>query len=304
MTGVDTGNELGEFLRARRGDVSPAEAGVAGGGDRRVRGLRREEVALLAGVSIDYYTRLEQGRERRPSDQVLDALARVLHLDSHAASYLFRLAQPAPRTARVKSPRVIGAALLDFLTETIDAPATLTGPALDVLAANPLARALYGGFAQFDNLARMVFLDPSAPRFYADWDSAARGIVSNLRAGSAPFPDDPHVKAIVGELTVRSPAFVTFWARREVRPRTNEHKHLHHDHVGDLYLRYQAFNVVHAPGQQVFVYTAKPGSPSADGLRLLHRLLPGACDSDDSDGCDIPGQPLATDLNRTDGESI
>lgn len=267
-------NELGEFLRARRGDVDPAAVGFPDGGERRVPGLRREEVALLAGVSVDYYTRLEQGRERHPSDQVLDAVARVLHLDNHAASYLFRLAQPAPHTATVTSPREVDPVLLDFVTDTVDAPATVTGPALDVLAANPLAEALYQGFGRFDNLARMVFLDPAAARFYADWDAAARGVVSNLRAGAAPFRDDPNVRTIVGELTVRSPAFGAYWARREVRPRTNEHKHLRHPDVGELDLRYQAFNVADAPGQQVFVYTAQPGSPSADALRLLHRFIP------------------------------
>ena len=120
-------------------------------------------------------------------------------------------------------------------------------------------------------------------QFYADWDNAARGVVSNLRAGSAPFPDDPHVTAIIGELTVRSPAFGAYWARREVRPRTNEHKHLHHGQVGELDLRYQAFNVADAPGQQIFVYTAAPGSPSADALRLLHRFLPDTTHSDSTD---------------------
>ena len=283
MASVEASNELGEFLRARRGELSPVDVGLPVMGGRRVPGLRREEVALLTGVSIDYYTRLEQGRERRPSDQVLDALARVLHLNHHAAAYLFRLAQPAPQTATVTSPRAVGAVLLDFLTDTVDAPATLTGPALDVLAANPLAEALYAGFARFDNLARMVFLDPTAPRFYADWDNAARGVVSNLRVGSAPFPDDLHVTAIVGELTVRSPAFNGYWARREVRPRTNEHKHLHHHQVGELDLRYQAFNVADAPGQQVFVYTAAPGSPSADALRLLRRFVPETSDPDVDD---------------------
>ena len=288
-------NELGEFLRARRSDVTPAAVGLPDAGDRRVPGLRREEVALLTGVGIDYYTRLEQGRERHPSDQVLDALARVLHLDQPAASYLFRLASPAAQATALSSPRTVGPVLLDFLTDTVDAPATLTGPALDVLAANPLARALYAGFARFDNLARMVFLDPVAADFYADWDTAARGVVSNLRAGSAPFRDDPHVTAIVGELTVRSPAFVAHWSRREVQPRTNEHKHLHHHQVGDLDLHYQAFNVADAPGQQIFVYTAQAGSASADALRLLGRFIPDhTTDTLDPDVHDraLAGQPL------------
>ena len=141
-----------------------------------------------------------------------------------------------------------------------------------VLAANPLARSLYRGFNRFDNLVRMVFLDPAARTFYTDWDSAARGVVSNLRAAAAPFPDDPRVTEVVGELTVRSPAFVRYWALREVRPRTNERKLVHHGEVGDLELRYQAFGIADAPGQQLFVYTAAPGSPAADGLTLLRRL--------------------------------
>lgn len=179
-----------------------ASTGLPEDGERRVPGLRREEVALLAGVSMDYYTRLEQGRERHPSEQVLDALARALRLDAHAVAYLFRLAQPPPASVHAESPRTVTQALHVFLEEGVAAPATVTGPALDVLAANPLARALYGGFARFDNLVRMVFLDPAAQAFYADWDRAARGVVSNLRAASAPFPDDPQVTAIVGELSV------------------------------------------------------------------------------------------------------
>lgn len=267
------GNELGDLLRARRAEIAVASTGLPEDGERRVPGLRREEVALLAGVSMDYYTRLEQGRERHPSEQVLDALARALRLDGHAVAYLFRLAQPPPQAVRAESPPTVTQALHVFLEEGIAAPATVTGPALDVLAANPLARALYGGFARFDNLARIVFLDPAARYFYADWDRAARGVVSNLRAASAPFPDDPRVTTIVGELSVRSPAFVSYWARREVRPRTSEHKHLHHGQVGDLYLDYQSFAVCDAPGQQLFVYTAAHGSPSADALLLLRRLV-------------------------------
>jgi transcriptional regulator with XRE-family HTH domain len=290
---VDHDNALGEFLRAQRERLSAADAGLPEYGPRRVPGLRREEVALLAGVSIDYYTRLEQGRERHPSEQVLDAVVRALQLDVHAAGYLFRLAQPAPRAARAESPRAVSTPLMDLLVDALDVPATVTGPALDVLAANDLARVLYEGFARFDNLVRMVFLDPAAPMFYADWDHAARGVVSNLRATSAPFPHDPQVLAVVGELTLRSPAFVAQWARREVRPRTNEDKHLHHPRVGDLHLRYQAFAVADAPGQQVFVYTAPPGSPSADGLALLRRLTAAEHDTtpdDDKSSHDRTGE--------------
>jgi len=265
-------NELGDFLRARRAEVTAAAAGLPDVGGRRVPGLRREEVALLAGLSTDYYTRLEQGRELHPSEQVVDALARALLLDRHAADYFFRLAQPAPKTATTSPVHSVSTPLRDFVLNCIDAPATLTGPGLDVLVANSLARALYSEFARFDNLLRMVFLDPAAKTFYHDWDKAARGVVSNLRALSAPYRSDPQVISVVGELTVRSPAFVSLWQRREVRPRVNEPKVLHHSRIGDLHLRYQAFTVAAAPGQHIFVYTAEPHSPSADGLMLLRSL--------------------------------
>ena len=268
---MDDTNELGEFLRARRNEVTPAAAGIPVGGDRRVPGLRREEVALLAGLSTDYYTRLEQGRELHPSEQVVNAVSRALLLERHAAEYLYRLIQPAPRAESTPAFEASDQ-LVRLLEFGIQTPATVLGPALDVLAANSLARALYGDFARFDNVLRMIFLDPVARDFYADWDHAARGAVSNLRALSAPYRDDPRVIAIVGELTVRSPAFVTYWQRREVRPRVNEAKTLQHGRVGQLQLQYQGFAVAAAPGQHLFVYTAEPGSPSADGLALLSQL--------------------------------
>ena len=269
---MDDDNALGEFLRARRNEVSPAAAGLPVTGDRRVPGLRREEVALLAGLSTDYYTRLEQGRELHPSEQVVTAVSRALLLDRHGAEYLYRLTQPAPRATAIAASDVVSDQLIDFVERGIGTPAVVLGPALDVLAANSLARALYGGFARFDNVLRMIFLDPVAREFYADWDHAARGVVGNLRALSAPYRDDPRVIDVVGELTVRSPAFVTYWQRREVRPRVNEPKTLRHRHVGEMHLRYQGFAVADAPGQHLFVYTAEPGSASADGLTLLSRV--------------------------------
>ncbi|TNC25423.1 helix-turn-helix domain-containing protein [Amycolatopsis alkalitolerans] len=265
-------NELGEFLRARRDLVSPRQAGLPGDGERRVPGLRREEVALLAGVSTDYYIRLEQGRERHPSDQVLDAIARALRLDEDGATHLFRLAMPAPQVATRVSPPTVDPELRTLMEHFIHAPATVLGPALDVLAANSLSTALYAGFARFDNLARMVFLDPAAVEFYLDWDSVARSTVASLRAASAPFHDDPRVSEVVGELTVRSPAFASYWARHEVRPRRAERKRFRHPLVGELEVHAQALSVTNAPGQQLFVYSAEPGSPSADGLTLLGRL--------------------------------
>lgn len=264
-------SELGQFLRARRSEVSPAVAGLPDVGARQVVGLRREEVAELAGVSTDYYTRLEQGRERRPSAQVLTAIARALQLSSDATDYLFKIVQPPPGKPG-GSPAQASQELRDLVAHAITTPATICGPALDVLYANRQARALYGQFAAFDNLPRMIFLDPAARDFYHDWGKAARGVVSNLRAASAPFASDPRVTAIIDELTARSPAFAELWNRLEVEPRTSEGKVLHHAQVGTLYLHYQAVAVAAAPGQQVFVYTATPGSPSADALTLLAHL--------------------------------
>lgn len=270
------GNDLGEFLHARRDLLDPAVFGLPDHGARGVAGLRREEVALLAGVSTDYYTRLEQGRERHPSEQVLNALARALRFDAHAAAHLFRLAQPAGPAAVHPPAPVAHPHLVELLEHFVTGPATVVGPALDVLAANPLAVALYRGFARFDNLLRMVFLDPAARDFYTDWDAAARGVTSNFRFAASGFDDDPRVHAVLGELSLRSPAFVDHWSRHEVRPRAgaDADKRLRHPQVGELTVRYHGFLVLAAPGQQMFVYTAEPGSPSADGLTLLHRFAP------------------------------
>ncbi|WP_369394741.1 helix-turn-helix domain-containing protein [Streptomyces sp. CG1] len=264
-------NELGNFLRARRDLVSPERAGLPPRTSRRVKGLRREEVALLAGVSTDYYTRLEQGRERHPSEQVLGAVARALHLDDDAAAHLFRLAQPAPRTA-AGPVTTVSPELRRLMDHFLDLPACIVGPALDILAANHSAGQLYSGFARMDNQLRMLFLDPAGRRFYRDWDRAARSLVSSLRAQAAPFPDDPRVAQVIGELSLRSPAFADLWARYDVRPCTSDDKPLWHPRVGEMYLHYEAFTVASAPGQRLLVYSAEPGTPSADALVLLRAL--------------------------------
>lgn len=269
---MEQGNELGEFLRARRGLVDPDTAGLPRDGERRVPGLRREEVALLAGVSADYYTRLEQGRERHPSEQVLDAIARALHLDEHATAHLFALVMPVPKASPHASPRTVHPQVRTLMENFIGVPAMVVGPARDVLAANSWATALYSGFARYDNLARMVFLDPAAREFYADWDSAALTVTANLRAATGEFADDPRLTEVIGELTVRSPAFAALWARHEVRPKAGELKRIRHPEVGLLELHSQAFGIPDAPGQQLHVYSAEPGTPAADGLKLLGSL--------------------------------
>ncbi|MFE9369014.1 helix-turn-helix domain-containing protein [Streptomyces sp. NPDC006711] len=267
---MESKNELGDYLRARRAAVAPADVGLPDDGPRRVPGLRRDEVALLAGMSTDYYIRLEQGRERHPSEQVLRAIAGTLRLDAAATTHLFRLALSTVGTEA--APTTVAPELLRLMDGMRDAPAFVVGVAQDVLAANAMARELYRGFARYDNLLRMIFLDPFAREFYADWDRAARIAVGNLRASSSQFPQDERIERVVGELSVRSPAFTGLWARYEVRPRTHEDKHFRHPRVGEIRLHFEALAVTSAPGQHLSVYSAEPGSASADALVLLGRL--------------------------------
>ncbi|MCO5971228.1 helix-turn-helix domain-containing protein [Actinoallomurus soli] len=280
---MDRENSLGDYLRARRALVRPQDVGLPDDGPRRVPGLRRDEVALLAGVSTDYYMRLEQGRERHPSDQVLRAIAGALRLDEATAEHLFRLGMPAFGTT-VSTSTTVAPELLRLMDGMRDVPAFVVGAAQDVLAANAMARELYRGFARYDNLLRMIFLDPYAREFYGDWDAASRIAVGNLRASSSQFPVDERIERVVGELTLRSPAFANLWARYEVRPRTREDKHFLHPRVGELRLHFEALAVTGAPGQHLSVYSAEPGSASHDGLVLLRRLgEQAATDSEDPD---------------------
>ncbi|MGR3939305.1 helix-turn-helix domain-containing protein [Streptomyces sp. BRA346] len=268
---MESENKLGDYLRARRAMTMPRDVGFPDHGSRRVPGLRRDEVALLAGVSTDYYIRLEQGRERNPSEQVLQAIARALRLDDAAAAHLFRLGLPALGPSVSATPTV-GPELLRLMNGMHDVPAFVVGSAQDVLAANAMARELYRGFARYDNLLRMIFLDPFAREFYRDWDKAAHVAVNNLRASSSQFPGDERIEGVVGELSVHSPAFANVWARYEVRPRTHEDKHFNHPEVGELRLHFEALAVTSAPGQHLSVYSAEPGSADSDGLILLRRL--------------------------------
>ncbi len=267
--GVDRDNALGEYLSARRVLVTPASVGLPTDPGRRVPGLRREEVALLAGVSTDYYLRLEQGRERHPSQQVLQAIARALRLDEDAAEHLFRIGLPTPRPSGTVTATV-AAPLHRLLEQMPGVPAFVVGPGQDVLAANAVAEVLYRGFERFDNVLRMIFLDPYARDFYVDWDHAARVAVRNLRAASA-VPDE-RTEQIVGALTLRSPAFSELWARYEVGPRVQEDKHFRHPDVGDLRLHFEKLTIASAPGQHLSVYSAETGSPDADKLAVLVRL--------------------------------
>ncbi|MEU6147843.1 helix-turn-helix transcriptional regulator [Streptomyces sp. NPDC047081] len=270
---MDSANPLGEYLRARRAQARPEDSGLPVSARRRVKGLRREEVAMLAGVSTDYYVRLEQGRERNPSAQVLDALAGALRLDADAVDHLHRLARPARGRVRTrKAPEQVSPALLRMMDGWHTTPAVVLGRCMNVLAHNPLGRALFAGHTHSDDLLRLVFLDPDAREFYPDWERAAANTVGALRAAAGTDHDDPHVIRTVGELSLKSPEFRRLWARHDIRRKTHETKRLRHPLVGELTLDYESFTINSAPGQQLVVYEAAPGSPSAETLALLGSL--------------------------------
>ncbi|MFI6444318.1 helix-turn-helix transcriptional regulator [Kitasatospora sp. NPDC050543] len=261
---------LGEFLRARREALKPQDVGLRAHGRRRAPGLRREEVAVLAGVSSDYYMRLEQGRESSPSAQVVEALAAALDLDGAAAGHLRRLARTPPGPHRpVSGPEQVSPQLRRLLADWPGTPAFVLGPALDVLAHNALAAALHSGFERFDNLARMVFLDLAGRGFYQDWHRAAHGCAAELRAAYGRDPASARIGEVVDTLCARSPAFAALWARHDVGGKTLQHKDLHHSRVGGLEVQFHAFTVNEAPQQQLIVYQAEPGSGTAAAFAEL-----------------------------------
>jgi transcriptional regulator with XRE-family HTH domain len=276
---MDTRTEIREFLTSRRARLKAVDVGLPDYGPRRVPGLRREEVAVLAGVSVPYYTRLERGDLAGASDSVLDALARALHLDDAERAHLFDLARaaqpvgPPPRRRTAKHRiRPSVQQLLDALT---GAAAHIGNERLDVLGANPLGRALF--LEMFDgqerpNAARFVFLDPRARDFYLDWDRIARDVVATLRSAAGRNPYDRDLTDLVGELSTRSEEFRQHWARHDVRFHVSGVKHFHHSQVGDLQLNYERLELVFDTGLVIFTYTADPGTPSADALSLLGSL--------------------------------
>lgn len=261
--------EFGEYLRSRRAAIGPSDAGLVSSGVRRVPGLRREEVAMLAGVSVDYYTRLEQGRERSPSVQVLDALAAALRLDDDARSHLYRLAGLAPRPSGGRVSDRVDPGLLRLMDAWPDNPALVYNRAYDILAANPLAEALFGELGAVGNLLLLVFTDPRAHEFYADWPAVAADSVAGFRMAYGGAPDDPRTRAVLAQLLNGSDDFRTLWDRRDARRKNLAEKRFHHPEVGLVTLRMQTFDVRSAPGQELVVYDAEPGTPSADALKLL-----------------------------------
>lgn len=278
-TGAAAPGELGEFLRTRRDALTPEDVGVVSYGMRRVPGLRREEIAQLAGVSVAYYTRLEQGQSVAASDSILDALARALQLRDDERSHLFELARPRParrrRPQRPEHPTPGGLQLLDAMTGV---PALILGRRNDVLAWNRLGHSLLAGHLPFDapqdpagrpNVIRMLFLDPHTRELYRDWADEAALVVASLRFVAAQYPDDRALAELVGELSMHSPEFAALWAKHVVKLCSSGSKHLHHPEVGDLSTHYQALHLPDADGQRLLTHTAPRGSSSSHALRLL-----------------------------------
>ncbi|MCZ7377117.1 helix-turn-helix domain-containing protein [Micromonospora sp. WMMC250] len=286
---MDATNQLGDFLRARREQIRPEDVGLGPGvGLRRVPGLRREEVAMLAGISADYYLRLEQGRERHPSVQVLDALAGVLRLDPEATAYMIGLTRVRSRRAARPSAERVPASILHLLRQ-LSMPAFVQNRYLDILASNPMARALSPNLAPGVNRLRAVFLDEAEQNLFRDWRQAMQSVVGQMRADSAGDADDPRLAALVGELSIKSDCFRRLWARHEVRRREGIISRLHHPEVGDLDLYCDKLAVAGADGQLLVIYHAEPGTESARSLALLGSIA--ASRADDVPDSLRPGDP-------------
>jgi transcriptional regulator with XRE-family HTH domain len=275
--GVDNRSEIREFLASRRARITPEQAGLpVFGGTRRVLGLRREEAAMLAGVSVDYYTRLERGNLGGVSETVLEALARGLRLDEAEREHLFDLARAAgPPTSRPRrrSPQTVRPSVQRILDAMTGAPAFAQNGRLDVLAANRLGTALYSEvFAdpvRPANLARFVFSNPRSRDFFADWDRVANDTVAILRSEAGRDPYDRGLSDLVGELSTRREEFRTRWAAHDVRIHRAGVKHVRHPVVGDLELTFEMMELAADPGLRILAYSAEPGTRSEEALSLL-----------------------------------
>ena len=273
---MDNGNDIREFLISRRAKITPEQAGLpAFGSRRRVSGLRREEVAMLAGISVEYYTRLERGNVSGASEEVLEGIARALQLDEAECAHLFDLVRAAGTTRPARRPvqervRPTVQRILDSMT---DVAAYLRNGRLDILSANRLGYALYSEvFAdpvRPPNVARFIFLSQRATTFFQDWESVARDAVAILRAEAGRDPYDRRLSDLIGELSTRSEEFRVRWAAHNVKFHRTGVKRLHHPLVGDLTLAYEALDLPGDTGQRILVYSAEPASPSQEALNLL-----------------------------------
>jgi transcriptional regulator with XRE-family HTH domain len=260
---------LGQYLRARRELVRPEDVNLRPAGPRRVPGLRREELAMLAGISPDYYLRLEQGRDHHPSPQVIDALARALQLDAEATAHLHALSQPPAGRPCQQQPEQPPASIGQLIASWPNTPAIVLGCHMDVLAANALAQALSPVFTPGVNVVRAVFLDPGLREFVRDWDGIAHSAVARLRALAGAAVDDPCLVELVGELSVRSAEFRRLWARHDVRVSAPDIHRFNHPLVGPLELKPERLAIIGTEGQVLIVSHADPGSASERALHLL-----------------------------------
>ncbi|MFJ1745633.1 helix-turn-helix transcriptional regulator [Streptomyces sp. NPDC088116] len=283
---MEHNRELREFLRTRRARITPEQAGVQPHpGPRRVPGLRREEVAYLAGVSADYYARLEQGRDLNISDSVLDAVARALRLSPTERDHLFDLARPPRARSRRRAPAAqrIRPGLVNLLASLAHIPMFVIGHRMDILASNRLAHSVLTDFdalpARQRNFARYVFLDPTARERFEEWESMAADSVANLRRYSGRFPHDPRLAELIGELSVRDADFRRWWAGYDVHFATHCVKHVHHPDVGAMVFHGETLVFPEDPDQMVNLFTVEPDSPSAESLRLLGSLASTPLDS-------------------------
>jgi transcriptional regulator with XRE-family HTH domain len=295
---VDNRNEIRQFLTSRRAKITPGQAGLpVYGANRRVPGLRREEVALLAGVSVDYYTRLERGNLSGVSEAVLDALAQALQLDEAERGHLFDLARSANPTARPRRGAVKQGVRpsVQRIMDALDAPADVRNGRGDILAANRLGYALYSEMyidpVRPANVARFLFLSPRAREFFPDWEGVANDLVASLRTVAGRNPHDRGLQDLVGELSTRSQEFRTRWAAHNVRQHQTGRKRLHHPVVGDLELTYEVLALPADPGLSLVVYGAEPGSASQDGLKLLASWAATLDQLDQRQTAQAPDQP-------------
>lgn len=285
-----TDNGLGEFLRARRARVTPSDVGLpTGAGLRRTPGLRREELAAVAGVSVDYYIRLEQGKETRPSSTVVDALARALRLDADEHGHLRALAERAARGARSGRPapaRTVRPGLRRMLDTVLPSPAYVLSRTNDVLAANEPGLRLLAGIDDWPaaqrNTVRFIFLHPNARTLFPYWERIAAETVAHLRTVAGTDPDAPDLAALVGELVVKSDEFATMWRRYDVKVKGGGRKDFEHPVVGRFGLDYEVLSAAGSDGQRIVVYQADPGTPDHDAMLLLGMTAPAAAPESES----------------------
>ncbi|MCY1692842.1 helix-turn-helix domain-containing protein [Curtobacterium sp. SL109] len=276
--GSEHSTEISDFLQSRRARITPERAGIVGGGRRRVPGLRREELAMLAGVSSDYYAKMERGHLAGVSDEVLDALARALQLDEAETDHLFDLARAdSPVPVRRRTPKstdhVVRPSLQRFLDTITGTPTIVQNRRSDVIATNALGRALLSPLlddpANQGNNARFTFLSPASRNFYVDWEQGASSLVASMRSHAGKNPHDRDLTDLVGELVTRSDDFRRRWAAHDVHFHRSGTKRLHHPAVGDVEVAFEAMQLPDSPGWTMYGYTTVPGSPSDERVRLL-----------------------------------